>query len=190
MTIVLDLGGVLGWGDGVWLDLAQMCDADPDAFAQAYWAVREEYDAGLSAFAYWQAVLAMVGIECEPEIAEELTRRDLAAWLRLRPATRELLRELKERGETVVILSNAADVFVDAIAAQPWSAFVDHVVVSGVVGVCKPDPRIYAAVEAIAPGPYLFVDDRQDNVDAAARRVGWTAHLWTDDAETREWLLG
>lgn len=49
--------------------------------------------------------------------------------------------------------------------------FVDDVVLSGDVGMAKPDPRIYALVAArigLAPGECVFVDDLVANVRGAA----------------------
>ena len=34
-----------------------------------------------------------------------------------------------------------------------------------------------------------FVDDRLPNVEAAAE-LGWQAHHWVSDADTRVWLVG
>ena len=51
---------------------------------------------------------------------------------------------------------------------------------SGHLGVLKPEPAIYAVVEAATglSGPELFfTDDSPDNVAAAAAR-GWRAHLF------------
>ncbi|WP_433606086.1 HAD-IA family hydrolase [Prescottella agglutinans] len=49
--------------------------------------------------------------------------------------------------------------------------FVDEVVLSGDVGMAKPDPRIYALTAArlgLDPGECIFVDDLASNVHAAA----------------------
>jgi 2-haloacid dehalogenase len=46
------------------------------------------------------------------------------------------------------------------------------------MGVVKPDPQIYAMVEAdsgVAPERLLFADDKAENIVAAARR-GWRTH--------------
>jgi 2-haloacid dehalogenase len=54
----------------------------------------------------------------------------------------------------------------------------DREYVSGRMGVTKPDPRIFAMVEAdcgIPPDRLLFADDKADNITAAARR-GWRTH--------------
>ena len=56
----------------------------------------------------------------------------------------------------------------------------DAVHVSAHLRAVKPDPAIYAAVEAatgLPPGAHLFVDDRPENV-AAARARGRRAHLF------------
>lgn len=50
-------------------------------------------------------------------------------------------------------------------------SFVDEVVLSGDVGMAKPDPRIYALTAArlgLDPGECIFVDDLVSNVHAAA----------------------
>ena len=52
------------------------------------------------------------------------------------------------------------------------------------MGVIKPDAEIYRKVEAdcgVAPDGLLFADDRQDNLDAAAKG-GWQTHLFTQPA--------
>lgn len=90
-----------------------------------------------------------------------------------------LLRALRRRGVPVFALSNWGDAHFD-IAARHFDFFADfdRAFVSGKLGLIKPDPAIYAVVEretGIAPGALLFVDDRAENVAAAAAR-GWRAH--------------
>jgi 2-haloacid dehalogenase len=57
----------------------------------------------------------------------------------------------------------------------------DRHYVSGMMGVVKPDPRIFELVEqdcGIAPDRLIFTDDRADNIAAAAAR-GWQVHHFT-----------
>lgn len=57
----------------------------------------------------------------------------------------------------------------------PFMARFDTVVISGLIGVTKPDERIYRyLLERLDGRPCLFVDDRAENVDAA-RRCGMFA---------------
>lgn len=88
---------------------------------------------------------------------------------------------LRARGVPVFSLTNfGRDSFRQALPRLPFLAEFDRQYVSGVLGVMKPDPRIYAHVEAdcgLAPDRLLFTDDRADNIAAAAAR-GWGTHLF------------
>lgn len=90
-----------------------------------------------------------------------------------------LLRALRARDVPVFALSNfGRHSWEEARDKLDFLAEFDREYVSGRMGVTKPDPRIYAMVEAdcgIAPDRLLFADDRADNVTAAARR-GWRTH--------------
>lgn len=92
-----------------------------------------------------------------------------------------LLRALKARGVPVLALTNfGRETFDAAVERLPFLAEFDRAWVSGRMGVMKPDPAIYAALEAesgIAPGRLIFTDDRADNIAAAAAR-GWQTHLF------------
>lgn len=90
-----------------------------------------------------------------------------------------LLRALRAGGVPVFALTNFGD---DSFAFAQSRIDVlnefDRAFVSGRMGVTKPDPAIYAAVEAetgLPPGALLFTDDRAENVAAAAAR-GWQVH--------------
>lgn len=107
------------------------------------------------------------------------------AWLELaRPVidlSVYLLERLKARGVPVFILSNIGDTVFDLAAeAHEFLALADKAFVSGRMKLSKPDPAIYAAVEAetgLTPRALLFADDRADNIAAAAAR-GWKTHLF------------
>ncbi len=90
-----------------------------------------------------------------------------------------LQRALRAKGVPVFALTNfGRHSFDEAVPKMDFLADFDRLYVSGRMGVIKPDPRIYAMVEAdcgIAPDRLLFTDDRADNITAAARR-GWRTH--------------
>lgn len=90
-----------------------------------------------------------------------------------------LLRELRSKGVPVFALSNfGRETFAFAETQYPFLTEFDRRFVSGHMGVTKPDPAIYAAVEAesgLAPETILFTDDREENVEAARAR-GWGVH--------------
>ncbi len=90
-----------------------------------------------------------------------------------------LLRALRRRGVPVFALTNfGSHSFEEARTKLDFLGEFDREYVSGRMGVTKPDPQIYAMVEAdcgIAPEWLLFTDDKAENITAAARR-GWRTH--------------
>ena len=90
-----------------------------------------------------------------------------------------LQRALRAKGVPVFALTNFGRYsFEEAVPKMDFLQDFDRSYVSGVMGVIKPDPRIYAMVEAdcgLAPQALLFTDDRADNIAAAAAR-GWRTH--------------
>lgn len=92
-----------------------------------------------------------------------------------------LLRALRGKGVPVFALTNfGIDSFAFAQTQYDFLTEFDRPYVSGHMGVTKPDPSIYAMVEAdcgFPPDALLFADDRRDNIAAAAER-GWQVHLF------------
>ncbi len=103
-----------------------------------------------------------------------------------------LLRALKANGVPVFALTNfGAENF--AISAKTYDFLneFDRAYVSGRMKMAKPDPEIYAAVEAdcgLAPSTLLFADDRADNIAVAASR-GWQTHLFEGPERWAEALI-
>lgn len=90
-----------------------------------------------------------------------------------------LQRALRAKGVPVFALTNFGRYpFEEALPKLNFLKDFDRRYVSGMMGVIKPDPRIYEMVEAdcrIAPDRLLFTDDKAENIVAAARR-GWRTH--------------
>jgi 2-haloacid dehalogenase len=89
-----------------------------------------------------------------------------------------LLRRLRASGRPVYALSNFATVkFAIARRMYDFLGEFDHAVISGHVGVVKPDPRIFEILfERVGrrPEELVFVDDQIKNVEAA-RALGMDA---------------
>ena len=126
--------------------------------------------------------------ETHPEFGREI--RDWHdRWLEMAvpeiPHSVRLLRALKARGVPVFALTNfGVGSFDLACTAYPFLTEFDRAYVSGRMKLLKPDPAIYAAVEAdcgVAPGRLLFADDKPANIAAAEAR-GWRGHHFTDPA--------
>lgn len=93
-----------------------------------------------------------------------------------------LVETLHARGVAQYALSNMpAEKWPGVLARFPAFHLFGAAVISGQEGLVKPDPAIYAlAIARIAtpPGQTLFVDDRLDNIEAAAR-AGFAVHHFT-----------
>nr|WP_042396926.1 HAD-IA family hydrolase [Streptacidiphilus carbonis] len=103
------------------------------------------------------------------------------------PGVVDLLRRARAAGCTLVLVTNATTWLEQDLAALGIADLADHIVNSSLVGVAKPDPRIYriAAERAAVPADRcLFVDDRQENIDAA-RAHGMTGLLYREPADLR-----
>ncbi|WP_278264116.1 HAD-IA family hydrolase [Nocardia sp. AG03] len=74
----------------------------------------------------------------------------------------------------LLLVTNAMDDLDEHLARMGLRDFAHQVISSAMVGVAKPDRRIYeiaAAAAGVAPNRCLFIDDRAENVEAA-RELG------------------
>ena len=192
-TVVFDFGGVLSAGHDPVPDLHELLGGDPAVLAEALWAHRPAYDEGRTSPAeYWGAVAAAVGVDSltAAEI-EELQDADNRYFLRLDPASRELIHDLARARVRLVLLSNASASFGEAVRRTDWFEAFSFAVISAEEKVMKPDAEIYRILlDALAhetggvsiPSAVVFFDDRADNVEAA-RALGLHAQLWPRNGE-------
>lgn len=98
------------------------------------------------------------------------------------PGSVALLRALRRCGVPVLALSNfGTEPLALARRRFDFLSEFDAAFVSGDLRLAKPDPAIYARLEAdtgLPAGGLLFADDRPENV-AAANLRGWQTHLFT-----------
>jgi 2-haloacid dehalogenase len=97
------------------------------------------------------------------------------------PHSVRLLRALRSAGVPVFALSNfGIQTFELAEPVYPFLGEFDRRYISGYMGCVKPWAPIYEKLEqdcGVTPSKLLFVDDRQENLDAAIIR-GWGVHLF------------
>jgi putative hydrolase of the HAD superfamily len=108
----------------------------------------------------------------------------------LQPEMLDLIRELRASGVSTAMLSNSWGV--DSYPTQLLPELFDHCVISAVVGMRKPEERIFRLTAdqlGVTPEQCAFIDDVESNV-AAARALGFTALLHSDPASTRAELTG
>ena len=102
-----------------------------------------------------------------------------------------MIREIKEKGYKVFLLSN----YPDKLADMHWKQFsflpeVDGYIISAKVKLAKPDPKIYLMLMdryRLKPEECLFVDDREDNL-IPARELGIKTILFTSYDEVNKKL--
>ena len=89
------------------------------------------------------------------------------AALGLRADRLALLTRLRARGVAIVIASNLAREWLPAVRAAMPRGLIARWLVSGELGVAKPDPDFWAALLRHVPRGTLVVDDQRRNCDAA-----------------------
>jgi len=95
---------------------------------------------------------------------------------------------LRQQGIPTFIFSNTNDMAIEHIRqAFPFFANFDGYILSYEVKAMKPAARIYEALETMTGrrgADILYLDDRQENVEAGAAR-GWQTILQTDPTTSR-----
>lgn len=191
-AVVFDFGKVLASGERIHSEPAALLGVSEEAVAALYWKDRVAYDEGGSDAAYWGPILTGLGKPAAVETIQQLAALDAAMWLDVRPEALAIMRECRDAGRLVAVVSNAPAALDVALYSSDYAEEADYWFVSASMGVCKPNPAVYFRVTEVLelePNEIAFIDDRQPNVDGAAD-FGWVAHLWQSDADTRGWLGG
>ncbi len=116
--------------------------------------------------------------EAEAEELVRMRREAAAGWIVLRADAEATVAALRDRGHRLCLISVCSEETVEAWAETPLAPYFDATVFSCLVGLRKPDPRIYElACErlAVPPRDCLFVGDGANDELPGAERVGMTA---------------
>jgi putative hydrolase of the HAD superfamily len=135
--------------------------------------------------AEFEAILAarLIHINGGAVAAEGLLQRMFAASAPV-PAMYDTIRALRAAGFSTALLSNSWGC--DEYPRADFPALFDSVVISGEVGMRKPEAGIFlhaAQTLGLAPAECVFIDDVAENVTAAAA-CGMTGVLHTETAVT------
>lgn len=195
--MVFDLGNVVLHQTASMPEIAGRIGAPaglPEASLRAaYDAPRRAYDRDSDAARYWAAVAAACGAPA-PDAATvaDLTAIDVAMWSDTDPDILALFGELAASDIRLAVLSNAPAAMGDHVRRQPWAWGFEKIVISGEIGVVKPDVAIYRHLlgELKTPaGRVAFTDDLAENI-AGAAAVGIRALLFTGAESLRVALKG
>ncbi|MBL8745968.1 MAG: HAD family phosphatase [Phycisphaerae bacterium] len=192
-TIIFDLGGVLVRICRTWEEACAIAGVevrDPDRFRNPTLAQRRKHfhhlhqTGQIACKAYFNAIAeSTAGLYTPDEV-----RRVHNAWTRNDyPGVSALITRLREAGKRTACLSNTNHSHWTILQQgqgrehPPSSALLrlDIRLASHIMGLAKPDAKIYLAAEqslAADPADIVFFDDLAENI-AAARARGWTAHL-------------
>ncbi|CDC98425.1 HAD family phosphatase [Alistipes sp. CAG:268] len=166
-NIVFDLGGVLFARD------KRKCDPEIIEFFSFLRAPKmprfwEEYDRGTSTLG--EVTDTLVGMTGRSrETCAAVLQRAIDLQEPVAP-TEELVRDLKEAGYRLYVLSNMSREFIDYLRRFPVYGLFDGEVVSCEELCVKPEPRIYEILldrYGLLPSETLFIDDRPANIDTA-----------------------
>ena len=167
-----------------WERMRDLFNAPEAVFHHAYWRSRHAYDRGeLTGEAYWRQVAADLDHRLDPERLQALLRWDTELWTQPNQAMIDWAAALQAAGVRTGILSNLGDAMeVGVLERCPWLGGFAHHTFSHRLRLAKPELAIYRhAAEGLGvpPAQVLFIDDREDNIEAA-RQAGMQAIRYTD----------
>ena len=192
-TAVFDLGGVLIEWDPrhLYRDVFDSDDEMERVLAEVCtWEWHHRHDAGVP---FAESIPALAA--AFPTHAELIRMWD-TRYMEMIPGevagTVDVLRDLRAGGTRLLALTNMPEEVDGPLRERfEWFSLFDGVVVSGVERVVKPDPAIFRILVdrfEVDPAATVFVDDREENVEAA-RALGFEGIVFTD-AESLRRALG
>ena len=182
--VYFDLGNILVSFDNhvAIANVARAADIDEKRVRERVYdsGLQDQYEHGeLSDEAYAQEARARLEIDAE-RLSTEAFLEAISAMFVPIDGMAELVQSVRSRLGRVGLLSNTCDAHWQWIRRQPWTVSTlefDSLILSYEVGAMKPNEAIYMAAEegaGIDPQNLLFIDDKQENIDAAKAR-GWQA---------------
>jgi len=174
-AVILDYGEVLcsrPSSDAI-AGLAGILGIDAEHFLALYRSSRNPYDRGdLTAHAYWVEFARRANVLIGHQDIEKLRRLDVEMWSNVSQEMTEWLAHVHSSGFRTAILSNMqTDMAAHVRNNFSWLRHIDHQVLSCEVRSVKPDPVIYRhalSLLEVPPSEVLFVDDREENIQAAS----------------------
>jgi putative hydrolase of the HAD superfamily len=191
-TLFLDIGGVLltnGWDHKEREGAAKLFNLDWEDFEQRHDQYYPSHERGeitlddyLEKVVFWKA----------RDFSRQQFRDQIFAQSKPLPEMLRLMREIKlNRGVRIAAVSNEGRDLADfRIKTFHLDDFIDDFFVSSYVGIRKPDERIYKLaleVTQVNVGRILYIDDRQNLVEAAAK-IGIYGFTHTDFKSTKAQL--
>ena len=188
-AVLFDFGGVLIRMDWDGYDtFGERWNLPPGALVDAFYRTPEWHaiETGRGNWDTWQRgveqrLAPYLNSDPRAEVEALLEAWYAQPWQYHRPNF-ELAQQLQRAGHLVGVLSNAPDDLRDRFLSNlPVEIDWDAIIVSGEIGLRKPDPRIfeYAAREiGLPPEQCFFIDDLEENV-SGDQAVGMSGYHFT-----------
>ncbi len=191
-AVIFDYGKVLSLppSEADWRALSEAAGVPFEKFPGLYWGHRDVYDRReVTAEQYWAQV---AGRNLSENQVTELIAMDDAQWTKENHEMVRLSRQLREAGIKTAVLSNMQVDMLRVLRDKfRWLDEFEVQMYSCEVGMVKPAPEIYlecARRLGIEPAQGLFLDDKQPNIDGAAR-TGMHTLLFQGDRSEAEGKL-
>jgi putative hydrolase of the HAD superfamily len=193
-AVIFDYGMVLSTAQEpvAHANLKTITGLDGDAFEQAYWKRRHDYDLGfLNGTTFWQSISDDNGLALSSAQIERLIENDVLMWSTLNEQMLAWVYAVQDAGFRIGILSNMGEDLLKYMRQEfGWLGRFDHHTWSCELNIAKPDPAIYLHTckkLGVTPEQSLFIDDKPENI-AAAESVGMAAIQFSTVAALREEL--
>jgi len=192
-TIIFDLGGVLIDWNPRYLYSQMFPDQDEmDFFLKAV--CSPEWNAQMDADKSFSDGISEL-IPRHPEYADQI-QAYFSRWEEMVGGifsdTVQILSELKDTGFPLAALSNwSSETFPIVNARYEFLDWFDPLIVSGQVGLVKPDPQIFNLLLCSVdrdPGDCIYIDDMEENCRTASE-IGFSEILYTSSNHLRRELI-
>ena len=177
-TLVTLFEGRTYWGENI----AEDVGADPTELRREWHAIENDRSCGRYTIEEGlEVVLKKFGLYSPEKVALAASKRIAAlsdTFSNIPDETVELLKELKNRGLKVGIITNTFNDERDMIRSSILMPYIDEALISYEQGLCKPDPALYEKMMRllnVEPDECLFVGDGGSRELYAARDAGMHA---------------
>jgi putative hydrolase of the HAD superfamily len=173
--------------------MALIISAAPDDFTKFWFATFNERGLGIfqnikENIRYISRKLDLPTEDAKITHAAEINIEYTARATKLRPYAVELLKYLKSNGYKTGLISDCGAEIPIIFSTTPLAPLIDQPIFSCLVGVQKPDPRIYQITVkrlAVKPKDCLYIGDGDSNELTGALKVGMIPILIRNSDEVR-----
>lgn len=180
-AVILDYGKVLVHSPSPeeFGRMSKVLDVDLGLFYGLWEDSRGAYDrSDFTAKEYWSNLAAQCNTSVDEKQIDILRKLEVEIWANADPVMLDWLAQLYAAGIKTALLSNMpTDLMTHVLANFPWMQHFTFKTFSAEVRLIKPDPAIYEQTLdglGVAAAEALFVDDRENNIQAA-RALGMHA---------------